>query len=97
MGIRWDPFAVEQAMGDVSLLLDGAEPIFKMARDRVKEAESIPNLPEYMKQHLRVLNQELGRLDGMRKAVERVCEELPKEELKKARATGLIQRPTLIG
>ena len=85
MRLKWSPLAVKDAMGKAEKNTQLAVEPLEAAREEVKKALQLPNLPGYMEWQLRLLDNGLERQIGVvRYAIERVLAVLPKDEALKA-------------
>ena len=86
MPIRWSALQVSEAMDGIEALVEEAEPFFTQARQKAREAETIPDLPGYIDDRLKRLIWEIERIEAVRAAIARVRRDIPEEALKAERA-----------
>lgn len=79
MPLKWNADKVEQALDEVEKKVNEAVPVISQAVVAL-QAAYVPNLPEYMKQRLWLVNDELHRLNGrVRDAIANARQDLPKD------------------
>ena len=87
MTIKWSALAVSEVMDKVEAQVSLAESFIQEAHSISKTAQTIPNLPEYMKG--RLVNVEMatgGAIERMRNAIESVRKDLPEKDLANEKA-----------
>jgi ferritin-like metal-binding protein YciE len=77
MPIRWSATKVSKAMDEVEAQVHLAESFFAEALTKVKEARTIPNLPQYLDQRLIGLISEIERLDRIKDRIQSVRKDIP--------------------
>jgi len=83
MPIRWNALQLSRAMDDVEDLVNRAQTFLDEARDKAMEATRIPNLPNYMLDHLTGFIYNLERTKTIKSAISRVRQHIPKDVLEK--------------
>ena len=64
MSIKWSALKVIEAMDEVESYVDQAIEPLEQARNACREARNIPNLPQYVDQHLLRIISEIDRVIG---------------------------------
>ena len=81
MPIRWSALRVSEAMDEVERQIDAAQPFFDVAKDKAREAKTIPNLPGHMNDRLSRLIWDIDRIQAVRAAIASVRRDIPSEAL----------------
>jgi len=81
MPIRWSALRVSQAMDEIERQVDAAQPFFDAAKEKAKEAKTIPDLPDYMDHRLSRLMFDIDRIETVRAAIASVRKDIPQEAL----------------
>jgi len=92
MPIRWSAVEVAEAMDEVEVLLDQAEPFLAEAETRAGKATGIHNLPEYISQRVHRLIFTIEDRRRMRTAVSQVRIAIPKDAMAVERQASRTQR-----
>ena len=85
MPIRWSALQLSEAMDEIEALIDLAQPFFDEAKQKVREAKTIPNLPGYMDDRLSRLIYDIDRIEAIRAAIASVRRDIPEEALQAER------------
>ena|SRR3990172_6926946 len=80
MPIRWEPADVLKAMDAVEAELARAAPHLARVRELLLRADSIPNLSQYVTQHMGWVQRDLDHLLHSKVSVEGVHNQIPKAE-----------------
>jgi hypothetical protein len=89
MPIRWNPKEVRQALDRIEALLNEAMPHLEAANKEGTRATAIPNLPEYMRQPLANMSEELKfAVARCHKRIEQARERIPDRPPSRAPVTG---------
>ncbi|GAH40643.1 unnamed protein product [marine sediment metagenome] len=77
MPIKWSATKVSEAMDEVEAQVLLADQFITDAKDKAEAAKKIPNLPQYVEQHLNRLIGQLDRMDYIKGAIESVRKDIP--------------------
>jgi hypothetical protein len=98
MSIKWSPLKVNEAMDEVEKYLAQALRPLGQARHAAREALNIPNLPQYVTQHIQRIIGDIDQAIGgsqynpttgrFRASVKSVRDSLPKEAIEEERKRG---------
>ena len=92
MPIRWSAVEVAEAMDEVEVLLDQAEPFLAEAETRAGKATGIHNLPEYISQRVHRLIFTIEDRRRMPTAVSGVRNAIPEDALAAERQSSRTER-----
>ena len=88
MPIRWSAVEVSEAIDEIEVLLDQAEPTLRGAQKVISGALRIPHLPEYLGQSLRRLQWGLeNEIKARRTQVEVMRDKIPSDALRAEKET----------
>ncbi len=85
MPIRWSALRVSEATDEIERHIDAAQPFFDAAKEKAREAKTIPNLPGYMDDRLTRLIYDIDRIEAVRAAIASVRRDIPEEALQAER------------
>jgi hypothetical protein len=68
-------------MDEVERQVDAAQLFFDAAKEKAKEAKTIPDLPDYMDHRLSRLMFDIDRIETVRAAIASVRKDIPQEAL----------------
>ena len=77
MAIKWSAIKVSEAMDEVEHQALLADQFITEARIKAQDAKGIPNLPQYMKQRLNSLIDQLERMEYIKSAINSVRKDIP--------------------
>ena len=77
MAIKWSAVKVSEAMGEVEAQVILADQFIAEAKAKAEAAKKIPNLPQYMKQRLNRLIDQLERMEYIKSAITSVRKDIP--------------------
>ena len=77
MAIKWSAIKVSEAMDEVEHQVFLAYQFITGAKTRAQDAKGIPNLPQYMKQRLNSLIDQLERMEYIKSAINSVRKDIP--------------------
>ncbi len=101
MAIKWSASKVSEALDEVEKQISLAESFFEEAKKKAKEAQRIPNLPQYMAQSLNRVFYQIERIDNVKSALQSARDAIPKGEIEKWRkrdsmgSTGSLFNPSV--
>ncbi len=81
MAIRWSASKVNEALDEIEKQIGLAESFFEEAKKKAKEAQRIPNLPQYMAQSLNRVFYQIERIDAVKSAIESARDAIPAGEI----------------
>ena len=94
MPIKWSPLKVSQAADEIEEHVSQITEPLEKARVSVNEALNIPGIPQYIESRLTSIRSEIERINGgidwqgnphggsIRKAIERLRDDIPADDLK---------------
>ncbi len=82
MPIKWSALQVSEAMDEIERYIDAAQPFFDAAKQKAREAKTIPNLPGYMDDRLNRLIWDIDRIEAVRGAIASIRKDIPEEALR---------------
>ena len=92
MPIRWSAVEVAEAMDEVEVLLDQAEPFLAGAHTRARKATHVQNLPQYMLERVLRLISTIEDQRRIRTAVSRLRNAIPEDALAAERQASRTER-----
>jgi len=85
MPIGWSALRVSEALDEVERQIDAAQPFLDAAREKAKEARTLPNLAGYMDERLAWIIRQIDRITYVRDAIARARSVIPNEALEAER------------